>query len=158
MESGIYVGIDVSKSHLDVYAPALGAFRVEYTDDGLAELLERLSGHEIKLVVMEATGKLEAVCAATLSRSNIPVAVVNPRRVRDFARADGRLVSAGGRTWLPARSLECEAGVALGCSNSVALKESSGRPVVRARSPACKPATDRREVAGGCVESPAADR
>ena len=91
MESGIYVGIDVSKSHLDVYAPALGAFRVEYTDGGLSELMGRLSGHEIELVVMEATGKLEAMCAATLSRSNIPVAVVNPRRVRDFARADGRL-------------------------------------------------------------------
>ncbi|MCH8115409.1 MAG: IS110 family transposase [Chloroflexi bacterium] len=91
MESGIFVGIDISKSHLDVFAPPLGAFRVEYTDAGLAEILERLSEHAIKLVVMEATGKLEAVCAATLSRSNIPVAVVNPRKVRDFARASGRL-------------------------------------------------------------------
>lgn len=91
MESGIYIGIDVSKSHLDVFASALGAFRVEYTDDGLAEILERLSGQTVTLVVMEATGKLEAVCAATLSRSGIPVAVVNPRQVRDFARASGRL-------------------------------------------------------------------
>ena len=91
MESGMYVGIDVSKSHLDVFAPGPGAFRVEYTDAGLAGLLDRLSGHEVKLVVMEATGKLEAVCAATLARNNIPVAVVNPRQVRDFARASGRL-------------------------------------------------------------------
>jgi transposase len=91
MESGMYVGIDVSKSHLDVFAPGPGAFRVEYTDAGLAGLVDTLSGHEVKLVVMEATGKLEAVCAATLARNNIPVAVVNPRQVRDFARASGRL-------------------------------------------------------------------
>ncbi len=91
MESAIYVGIDVSKSHLDVYSPALGASRFENTEGGLAKLLKRLSGHEIKLVVMEATGRLESLCAATLSRSGTPVAVVNPRRVRDFARADGRL-------------------------------------------------------------------
>ena len=52
MESGIYVGIDVSKSHLDIFAPQPGAFRVEYTDAGLAEISERLSGHEVRLVVM----------------------------------------------------------------------------------------------------------
>ncbi len=90
-EPGVYVGIDVSKSHLDVFTPPLGAFRVEYTDDGLAELVESISQVEITLVVMEATGKIESACAATLSRAGIPVAVVNPRQVRDFARASGRL-------------------------------------------------------------------
>ena len=88
---GIYVGIDVSKSHLDLFAPPLGSFRVEYTDDGLAGLVESITQLEIALVVMEATGKIEARCAATLSRAGIPVAVVNPRQVRDFARASGRL-------------------------------------------------------------------
>ncbi|NQW19162.1 MAG: IS110 family transposase [Chloroflexi bacterium] len=90
-EIGTYIGIDVSKSYLDVYAPSLGAFRVEYTDGGLEELVERLSHLEIALVVMEATGKMESVCAAFLANSGMPVAVINPRRVRDFACASGRL-------------------------------------------------------------------
>jgi len=91
-ESGICVGIDISKSHLDIFIPGEeGAFRVEYTDAGLAELLEKLSQNDVALVVMEATGKLEAVCATTLANKKIPVAVVNPRQVRDFARSTGRL-------------------------------------------------------------------
>lgn len=91
IERGFYVGIDVSKSHLDVFIPEVGAFRVEYTDAGLAELAEKLSQVDVSMVVMEATGKLEAVCATTLANNKIPVAVVNPRQVRDFARASGRL-------------------------------------------------------------------
>lgn len=91
IESGIYVGIDVSKSYLDVFIPAESAFRVEYTDTGLAELLEKLSGFEVTMAVMEATGKFEALCATTLANNKIPVAVVNPRQVRDFARSTGRL-------------------------------------------------------------------
>lgn len=90
-ETGIYIGIDVSKSYLDVHAPSLGAFRVEYTDDGLDKLVERLSHLEIALVVMEATGKMESVCATFLSKAGMPVAVINPRQIRDFARASGRL-------------------------------------------------------------------
>jgi len=91
IESGIYVGIDVSKSYLDVFIPEEGAFRVEYTDAGLAELLEKLSGFEVTMAVMEATGKFETLCATALANNKIPVAVVNPRQVRDFARSTGRL-------------------------------------------------------------------
>ena len=91
IESGIYVGIDVSKSYLDVFIPDEGAFRVEYTDTGLSELLEKLSGLEVTMAVMEATGKFEVLCATTLANNKIPVAVVNPRQVRDFARSTGRL-------------------------------------------------------------------
>ena len=91
IEPGIYVGIDVSKSYLDVFIPEEGAFRVEYTDTGLAELIEKLSGFEVTMAVMEATGKFEALCATVLANNKIPVSVVNPRQVRDFARSTGRL-------------------------------------------------------------------
>jgi transposase len=90
-ESGIYVGIDISKSYLDVFIPKEDALRIEYTDAGMTELLEKLDQIEVAMVVMEATGKLEALCATTLANNKIPVAVVNPRQVRDFARSTGRL-------------------------------------------------------------------
>lgn len=60
------------------------------TEQGLAELVERLRAHAPVLVVTEATGGLEAPALAALAVA-MPVAVVNPRQVRDFARATGRL-------------------------------------------------------------------
>lgn len=87
-----YIGVDVSKSWLDVHVnPGAQAFRVEYTAAGLDELVARLSDRSDGLVVLEATGKYEAVAAASLAGSGFRVAVVNPRQVRNFARATGRL-------------------------------------------------------------------
>ncbi len=87
-----YIGVDVSKSWLDVHVnPGAETFRVEYTAAGLAELVSRLSGRRDGLVVLEATGKYEAVAAASLAAGGFRVAVVNPRQVRNFAQATGRL-------------------------------------------------------------------
>lgn len=82
-------GIDVSKDHLDVatYPPA-DPVRVPNTPDGHAALAAHLAG--VRLVVLEATGGYEAAAVAALHVAGVPVAVVNPRQARDFARVVGR--------------------------------------------------------------------
>jgi len=87
----IYVGIDVAKDHLDVaYGVKDKPDHVEYTAEGLKILVERLKAIQPKLVVLEATGGLEVRLMAELCPGNIPVARVNPKRVREFAKATGR--------------------------------------------------------------------
>jgi transposase len=87
-----FVGIDVSKSRLDVYVrPAGIALSLLLTPDGLAELVARLLSLTPKLVVLEATGGFEITAAAAIASASLPLAVVNPRQVRDFARACGQL-------------------------------------------------------------------
>jgi transposase len=86
------VGIDVSKERLDVNVqPSNESFAVSYDEGGLEQLVARLGQTPVELVVMEATGKLQTSAAAALACSGLRVAVVNPRQVRDFARAMGRL-------------------------------------------------------------------
>lgn len=82
-------GIDVSKETLDVALP--GAESLQFSNDqgGIEQLAKRLK--EMDLVVMEATGGYETAVATTLVAAGIRVAVVNPRQVRDFAKATGRL-------------------------------------------------------------------
>ena len=90
--SSFYVGIDVSKEFLDVHTlPEAESWRCTRDEEGLAQLSERLGGGSPTLVVLEATGGFEATVAAVLASRGLPVAVVNPRQVRDFARALGRL-------------------------------------------------------------------
>jgi transposase len=82
-------GIDVSKDHLDLATyPAGEALRVPNTPEGCAALLARLG--PVRLVALEATGGYEAAAVAALHVAGVPVAVVNPRQARDFARALGR--------------------------------------------------------------------
>ena len=91
-ETEAWVGIDVAKAHLDVAVrPADAAWRVPNEPAGLAGLAERLREVGPTLVVLEATGGLEAPVAAALGAAGLPVAVVNPRQVRQFAQATGRL-------------------------------------------------------------------
>jgi transposase len=90
----VYAGIDISKGRLDVHIkPSGSSFTVPGTEEGLRELVSRLEaeGGTVAAVVMEATGGLERLAAAFLSSHRVPVSVVNPRQVRDFARATGRL-------------------------------------------------------------------
>ncbi|MCY4500894.1 MAG: IS110 family transposase [Alphaproteobacteria bacterium] len=88
----VYVGIDVAKDRLDVHLrPSGEAFAVARDGKGLEELSVRLGGLEVALVVLEATGGFEITVAAALCATGLPLAVVNPRQVRDFARATGRL-------------------------------------------------------------------
>jgi transposase len=87
-----YVGIDVSKETLDMAVHASEQrWRFANTDNGITEALACLEELSPALVVLEATGGMEYPLAAALAVANIPVAVVNPRHVRDFARATGRL-------------------------------------------------------------------
>jgi len=87
----IYVGIDVSSQRLDV---AIGDDPVESFDNddaGVITLCQRLSGIRCELIVLEATGGYEALAVATLAGGGLPVRVINPRQVRDFAKATGLL-------------------------------------------------------------------
>jgi transposase len=87
-----FVGIDVAKDRLDVHLrPSGEAFAVARDGEGLARLVERLQTLVPRLVVMEATGGYETIVASALAAAQLPLAVVNPRRIRDFARAAGRL-------------------------------------------------------------------
>ena len=88
----LFVGIDVAKERLDVHLQPSGeAFTVARNDQGLADLVRRLQPLGVTLIALEATGGYEVVVAATLAAAALPVAVVNPRQIRDFARATGRL-------------------------------------------------------------------
>ena len=87
-----YVGIDVSKKRLDVAVLPDGThWSVANTPKGAGDLAVKLARLAPTLVVMEATGGLERVVQDSLAAAEVPTAVVNPRRVRDFARASGRL-------------------------------------------------------------------
>lgn len=87
-----FVGIDVSKSAPDVHVRPQGrAFSVTADEVGIAELRRELSSLPDCLIVVEATGGLERRLVAELIDAELLVSVVNPRQVRDFARALGRL-------------------------------------------------------------------
>jgi transposase len=89
---GVFVGIDVSGEFLDVAInPGSKSFRVGNNPAGIASLRARLSDLGPDLVVLEATGRLEEAATAELRAAGIPIHVANPRHVRDFARATGRL-------------------------------------------------------------------
>lgn len=91
-EEGVVVGIDVAKAWLDVYVrPAGTRRRVDNTEAGCAELAAAVRAVAPALVVLEATGGYEALAVATLAAADLPVVVVNPRQVRDFAKASGQL-------------------------------------------------------------------
>jgi transposase len=89
--SELYIGIDVSKAQLDVQVRPTGEqFRVENNEEGIAGLAARLKGLGPKLIVLEASGGYQGAAVARLALEKLPVAVVNPRQVRDFAKATGR--------------------------------------------------------------------
>jgi len=87
-----FVGIDVSKAWLDVAQHEREeTFRVSNDDAGIAELVKRMKALKPKLIVVEPTGGFEKLLVAELTHAGLPVVVVNAKRVRDFARATGRL-------------------------------------------------------------------
>lgn len=88
MKSEIYVGVDISKGALDVVVRPTGEYyRVENDEKGIDQIRTHLLELRPKLVVMEATGGYERELAIALYVVGLAVAVVNPRRVRDFAKA-----------------------------------------------------------------------
>jgi len=87
-----FVGIDVSKAYLDVFIrPTEERTRVGNDDVGVAQLISQLADLQPALVVLEPTGGLQMPLVAALVVARIPVAVVNPRQVRDFGRSTGKL-------------------------------------------------------------------
>jgi transposase len=87
-----WVGIDVSKATLDVYLRPMGkALKIANTEPEIAKLVEELKLVTVNLVVLEATGGLETEVVIQLQAALLPVAMINPRQGRDFAKATGRL-------------------------------------------------------------------
>ena len=93
----LFVGIDVSKDRLEVYVRPTGERLTVASDEaGITQLLGRLQALQPRVIVLEATGGYEARVAAALAHAGLPVAVVHPRQVRDFARATGQLAKSDG--------------------------------------------------------------
>lgn len=89
--SEIFAGIDVSKSHLDLAIWSVQkSWRFSNSPEGISELTDLLLKHQPTLIVLEATGGYEQAAFRCFSVCQLSVAIVNPRRVRDFARANGR--------------------------------------------------------------------
>jgi transposase len=88
-----FVGVDVSKKILDVatIGATQDAFSTSNDQSGIDSLVARLKVLSPTLIVLEATGALEGPCASALAATGLSVVVVNPRQVRDFAKATGRL-------------------------------------------------------------------
>ncbi len=87
-----FIGIDVSKKQLDVFVrPSNEAWSARNDEEGIKELSRRIEGFKPKLVILEASGGYEVLVASVLASNGLPVVVVNPRQVRDFAKAVGRL-------------------------------------------------------------------
>ena len=90
-QTSVFVGIDVSKAQLDIAVRPGGRFSVANDKPGVTELVERLQAVRPTLVVIEATGGIELPLVSALVLAGLPVVVVNPRQVRDFAKATGQL-------------------------------------------------------------------
>lgn len=110
------IGIDVSRTRLDAYADGPNeSFAVGNDPAGIAQLVARLKKTPVKLIVLEATGPYRRAVAAALLQDALPVSVVNPRQVRDFARSrnahaktdplDARILAAFARANAPALTL-----------------------------------------------------
>jgi transposase len=92
MEKNLFVGIDVSKDALDVgVIPKEDVRRFTNDDDGCRELAVWLGELSPDLIILESTGGLEMKAAGMLSSAGLPVVIVNPRQVRNFARAMGKI-------------------------------------------------------------------
>lgn len=91
--SSVVVGIDVAKEHVDVsvLGAKFDAQRFDNEAEAHSALVAALKPLGVALVVMEATGGYEAALACALQAAGLPVAVVNPRQARDFAKSMGRL-------------------------------------------------------------------
>ena len=87
-----WVGIDVCQKYLDVYIrPMAKLFPVTNDDSGIQKLIKVLREIQPELIVLEATGGMERNAAVTLTQVGFAVAVINPRQVRDFAKATGQI-------------------------------------------------------------------
>lgn len=90
--SPVFIGIDVSKAQLDIFVrPLASRESVGNEAAGIKTLVERARKLKPALIVLEATGGVERAVTRALASAELPVVVVNPRQVRDFAKATGQL-------------------------------------------------------------------
>lgn len=90
--NSLFVGIDVSKASLDVaLRPGDESWQTPNDEAGITQLVKRMKPYPIELIIVEATGGWEVAVVSALAEAGLPVAVVNPRQVRDFAKSLGRL-------------------------------------------------------------------
>ena len=91
-DQNVYIGVDVSKDHLDVAVRPTGhQWRVSNTQPQIGKLVRTLSEYAPTIVAVEATGGIETPLMAELAAAGVPVARLNPRQVRDFAKATAAL-------------------------------------------------------------------
>ncbi len=91
-EEKVYVGVDVAKSTFYVAVTDSGESRKFTNDDkGISQAVRYIASVKPAGIVLEATGNLEMPLAAALQAGRLPVVIINPRQVRDFARATGAL-------------------------------------------------------------------
>jgi transposase len=91
-KASVFVGIDVSKDRLDVHIhPAEDVLSVSRSDTDVVRIAEQLSALSPTLIVLKASGGYEIPVTAALVTARLPVVVVNPRQIRDFARAAGQI-------------------------------------------------------------------
>ena len=91
MSSLVFVGIDVSQAHLDIAVRPGASFSIAHHESAIATLVEQLRPLNPTLILLEATGGMEIPLTSALATAGLPVVVVNPRQVRNFAKASGRL-------------------------------------------------------------------
>jgi len=91
MSPAIFVGMDVSQDTIDIAVQPGTGFQIVNDESGIAAAVNRLQVLQPTLIVLEATGGLEVPLAGALAAGGLPVVVINPRQVRDFARATGQL-------------------------------------------------------------------
>ncbi len=92
MGTPVFVGIDISKKHLDIFlTPPDTSFAVPNTEAGIAKLVARLRQVAPQIILLEATGGYEFRIVAALREAGLPACFINPRQVRDFARSLGIL-------------------------------------------------------------------
>lgn len=91
MEATRYVGIDVSAATLDIAVYEGSVTQVRNDQSGITAVVKELQATPPTLVVLEATGTYHRDVTSALAAAGVPVAVVNPRQVRDFARSTGQL-------------------------------------------------------------------
>ena len=88
----VFIGIDVSKEKLDVAVRPTGEFMsFSNNEDGISYVFDFVKSFSPSLIVLEATGGLETAAVGMLAGKDLPVVVINPRQVRDFAKATGKL-------------------------------------------------------------------
>ena len=87
----VFVGIDVSLTRLDIALRPGASSSLTHDESAIATVVEQLRALSPTLIVLEATGGMEIPLTSALATAGLPVVVVNPRQVRDFAKASGRL-------------------------------------------------------------------